>query len=83
MLTYITRRVLYSIPVVLIASFLLFAFVRFQVFKAFSESCYSLFECFGIRLVYLASTSLLQPPHFFLYARVLNARPYSKSLLLF
>jgi peptide/nickel transport system permease protein len=28
MLTYITRRVLYSIPVVLIASFLLFAFVR-------------------------------------------------------
>jgi peptide/nickel transport system permease protein len=28
MLTYVTRRVLYSIPVVLIASFLLFAFVR-------------------------------------------------------
>jgi|SRR5690242_6188571 peptide/nickel transport system permease protein len=28
MLTYITRRVLYSIPVVLVASFLLFAFVR-------------------------------------------------------
>jgi peptide/nickel transport system permease protein len=28
MLTYITRRVLYTIPVVLIASFLLFAFVR-------------------------------------------------------
>src|SRR5438874_992852 len=28
MLTYVTRRVLYSIPVVLVASFLLFAFVR-------------------------------------------------------
>jgi peptide/nickel transport system permease protein len=28
MLTYITRRVLYSIPVILVASFLLFAFVR-------------------------------------------------------
>ena len=28
MLNYVTRRVLYSIPVLLIASFLLFAFVR-------------------------------------------------------
>src|SRR5690242_14044867 len=28
MLTYITRRVLYSVPVILVASFLLFAFVR-------------------------------------------------------
>ncbi|MBV8952169.1 MAG: ABC transporter permease, partial [Actinobacteria bacterium] len=28
MLTYITRRVLYAVPVVLVASFLLFAFVR-------------------------------------------------------
>ena len=31
MLTYVVRRILYSIPVLLIASFLLFVFVRVDV----------------------------------------------------